>query len=174
MSDEQQIYLGLGSNIDVRYQNLKNGIMLLKKHPHIWVTDQSHVYQSPAMYNIDQDDFFNMVIKVETNLTPLELLKEIQAIELKAGRKKRNNKEYMPRSLDIDILVFGNLLIHSHLLEIPHPGIQERKFVLKPWNDISPDFLVPNYTAKVSELLNNTSDISETRRVLIIDKEGMI
>ena len=174
MADEQYIFLGLGSNIDDRYQNLKNGIKLLNNHPHIWVMDQSHVYQSPAMYNIDQDDFFNMVIKVETNLTPLELLKEIQAIELKAGRKKRNNKEYMPRSLDIDILVFGNLLIHSHLLEIPHPGIQERKFVLKPWNDISPDFLVPNYTAKVSELLNNTTDISETRRVLIIDKEGMI
>ena len=174
MSDEQQIFLGLGSNLNDKYKNLKNGIMLLKKHPHIWVTDQSHVYQSPAMYNIDQDDFYNMVIKVETNLTPLELLKEIQSIELKTGRKKRNNKKYMPRSLDIDILVFGNLIIHSHLLEIPHPGIQERKFVLKPWNDISPDFLVPDYSAKVSDLLNNISDSSETRRVLIFDKERMI
>ena len=77
MSDEQQIFLGLGSNLNDRYKNLKNGIILLKKHPHIWVIDQSHVYQSPAMYNIDQDDFYNMVIKIETNLTPLELLKEI-------------------------------------------------------------------------------------------------
>ena len=60
MSNEQQIFLGIGSNIDDRYQNLKNGIILLNNHPHIWVTDQSHVYQSSPMYNIDQEIFYNM------------------------------------------------------------------------------------------------------------------
>jgi 2-amino-4-hydroxy-6-hydroxymethyldihydropteridine diphosphokinase len=68
MSEDQRIFLGLGSNIGDRYQNLKNGIISLNDHPHIWVTDKSHVYQSPAMYNTELDDFYNMVIEIDTNL----------------------------------------------------------------------------------------------------------
>ena len=173
MADEHYIYLGLGSNIDDRYQNLKKGIKFLNDHPHIWVTDQSHVYQSTPMYNLDQDDFYNMVIKLETNLTPLDLLSEIKSIEAKVGREKKS-KRNMPRILDIDILAFGNLQIDSDLLEIPHLGIPERKFVLKPWNDIAPEYLIPKYSAKISELLDNINDDSEINMVLIFDKEGMI
>ena len=173
MAEEQYIYIGLGSNMHDRYKNLKNGIKLLNDHPHIWVTDQSHIYQSRPMYNLEQEDFYNMVVKLETNLTPLDLLKEIKLIEAKTGRDMQS-KNNMPRILDIDILTFGDLQIHSKLLEIPHPGISERKFVLKPWSDIAPDYLVPNYSAKVCELLDNTDDNSDTRRVLIIDKEGII
>ena len=173
MAEEQYIYLGLGSNMDDRYQNLKKGIKFLNDHPHIWVTDQSHVYQSPPMYNVDQDDFYNMVIKLETNLTPLDLLSEIKRIEVIVGRDKKS-KRNMPRILDIDILAFGDLQIHSDLLEIPHPKISDRKFVLKPWNDIDPDYSVPNYSAKINELLKNTKDNSDIRMVLIFDKEGMI
>ena len=114
-----------------------------------------------------------MVIKLETNLTPLDLLSEIKSIEAKVGRDKKS-KRNMPRILDIDILVFGDLQIHSDLLEIPHPKLLDRKFVLKPWNDIDPDYLVPNYSANVSELLENTEDNSDIRMVLIFDKEGMI
>ena len=77
----------------------------------------------------------------------------------------------MPRILDIDILTFGDLQIHSDLLEIPHPKIFDRKFVLKPWNDIAPDFCIPNNSAKVRELLENTEDISEIHMVLIFDKK---
>ena len=80
----------------------------------------------------------------------------------------------MPRILDVDILVYGDLLIQSDLLEIPHPGISERKFVLKPWSDISPEFNIPHYAVKVSDLLENTNDNSDIRMVLILDKEGMI
>ena len=80
----------------------------------------------------------------------------------------------MPRILDIDILTFGLLQIHSDLLEIPHPKIADRKFILKPWNDIDPDYSVPNCSAKVSELLENTEDNSDIRMVLIFDKDKMI
>ena len=173
MVEEQSIYLGLGSNLDDRYENLKQGIKLLNDHPHLWVIDQSHVYQSPPMYNLDQNDFYNMVIKLETNLNPLDLLGEIKRVEVKVGREKHNTRN-MPRILDIDILTFGDLQIHSDLLEIPHPGILERKFVLKPWNDIAPDYTVPNYNARVSELLEKMDDNSYTRMVLIFDSEGMI
>ena len=173
MAEEQCIYLGLGSNIHDRYQNLKKGIKLLNNHPHIWVIEHSHVYQSPPMYNVDQEDFYNMVIKLEENLTQLDLLGITKSIELEVGRQKER-KRNMPRILDIDILAFGDLQIHSNLLEIPHPKIMDRKFVLKPWNDIDPDYLVPNYSAKVSELLKNTEDDSDIRMVLIFDKEEMI
>ena len=166
MSEEQNIYLGLGSNIDDRYQNLRNGIKFINDHPHIWVTDKSHVYQSPPMYNLDQDDFYNMVIEIETNLNPLELLDEIKKIEIIVGRNSRDDKN-MPRILDVDILAVGELLIRSKLLNVPHPKIDERKFVLKPWNDIAPDFLVPNSDKNIAELLKITKDRSSTRMVLI-------
>ena len=173
MSEEQQIFLGLGSNMGDRYQNLKKGIHQLNDHPHIWVTDQSHVYQSPAMYQTDQDDFYNMVVEIDTNLIPVDLLTEIKKIEIKAGRIIKSKKN-MPRILDIDILAIGDLQIQSELLEIPHPGISERKFVLKPWSDIAPEFTLPDSSQTVSDLLEITTDYSEVRMVLILDKEGMV
>ena len=133
MAEDLRIFLGLGSNIDDRYQNLMNGIQQLNDHAHIWVIEESHVYQTPAMYSSDQQDFYNMVIEIETNLNPLQLLDEVKKIEMKMGREP-NKKKNMPRSLDVDILAVGDILIRSKLLEIPHPKISERKFVLKPWN----------------------------------------
>ncbi len=173
MSEDQRIFLGLGSNMGNRYQNLKNGIIMLNQHPHIWVTDKSHVYQSPPMYVTDQEEFYNMVVKIDTNLIPVDLLNVVKNIEKKAGRQKGREK-YMPRVLDIDILAIGDLEIHSGLLEIPHGGISERIFVLKPWNDIAPKFVVPGQNAMVSEILENTDDDSDVHMVLIFDKEGII
>ena len=173
MSDEQHIFLGLGSNKGDRYQNLKKGIHQLNNHPHIWVTYQSHIYQSQAMYKTDQNDFYNMVLEIDTNLIPIELLTEIKKIEIKAGRIPESKKN-MPRILDIDILAIGDLQIKTASLEIPHPGISERKFVLKPWSDIAPEFTLPNSSQTISDLLENSADISEVRMVLILDKEDMI
>ena len=166
MAEDMRIFLGLGSNLDDRYQNLMNGIQQLNDHAHIWVIDESNVYQTPAMYSLDQQDFYNMVIEIETNLNPLQLLDEVKKIEMKMGREP-NKKKNMPRSLDVDILAVGDILIRSKLLEIPHPKIVERKFVLKPWNDIAPDFLVPNSDKNIKELLRITKDRSSTRMVLI-------
>ena len=166
MAEDMRIFLGLGSNLDDRYQNLMNGIQQLNDHAHIWVIDESNVYQTPAMYSSDQQDFYNMVIEIETNLNPLQLLDEVKKIEIKLGRKP-NKKKNIPRTLDVDILAVGDILIRSKLLEIPHPKIVERKFVLKPWNDIAPDFLVPDSDKNITELLKNTKDRSQTRMVLI-------
>ena len=173
MSDEQHIFLGLGSNMGDRHQNLIKGIYQLNNHPHIWVTYQSHIYQSQAMYKTDQNDFYNMVLEIDTNLIPIELLTEIKKIEIKAGRIPESKKN-MPRILDIDILAIGDLQIQSELLEIPHPKILERKFVLKPWSDIAPEFILPESFQTISDLLESTADYSEVRMVLILDKEGMI
>ena len=173
MAEELRIFLGLGSNIDDRYQNLIKGIQLINEQAHIWVIAQSHVYQSAAMYNLDQEDFYNMVIEIETNLNPLELLGEVKKIEIIAGRNPKKKKN-MPRALDVDILAVGDLLIRSSFLDIPHPKIAERKFVLKPWNDIAPNFKVPNIDKNIAELLKITEDKSSTRMVLIINKDDSI
>ena len=171
MHDNSRIFLGLGSNMGDRYQNLKKGIHLLNNHPHIWVIDQSHVYQSAPLYQTDQEDFYNMVVEIATNLIPVDFLNEIKKIEKKTGRDSKSKKN-MPRTLDIDILAIGNLQIHSGILEVPHPNISERKFVLKPWKDIAPNFRLPESSATISDLLDNTEDNSQVRMVLILDKEN--
>ena len=173
MSEEHRIFLGLGSNLGDRYQNLQKAIHQLNDHPHVWVIKQSHVYQSPAMYQTDQDDFYNIVVEIDTNLIPVDLLIEIRKIEVRVGRIPKSKKN-MPRILDIDILAIGDIQIQSRLLEVPHPGILERKFVLKPWNDIAPEFMLPNCSETISDLLINTDDASNVRMVLILDNDGMI
>ena len=97
----------------------------------------------------------------------------MKKIELILGRNMEDGKN-MPRVIDLDILAIGDLLIHSKLLEIPHPKISERKFVLKPWCDIAPDYVVPNINKSIRELLNITEDKSSTRRVLIFNNEAKI
>ena len=171
MPDDNRIFLGLGSNMGDRYQNLKKGIHLLSNHPHIWVIDQSHIYQSAPLYNTDQEDFYNLVVEIDTNCIPLDLLNEIKKIEKKVGRDLKSKKN-MPRILDIDILAIGDLQIHSELLEIPHPRISERKFVLKPWKDIAPNFKLPDNSLTITELLDTIDDDSQVRMVLIMDKDN--
>ena len=170
MPDDSRIFLGLGSNMGDRYQNLKKGIHLLSNHPHIWVIDQSQVYQSAPLYHKNQEDFYNMVVEIDTNLIPVDLLTQIKKIEKKAGRDSKSKKN-MPRILDIDILAIGDLQIHSGLLEVPHLRISERKFVLKPWKDIASNFRLPESSATIADLLDNTKDDSQVRMVLILDKE---
>ena len=162
-------FLSLGSNIGDRYENLKFAINELDAHPHIWIINKSYLYETEPMYFIEQDAFYNMVIEIDTNLEPLELLDLIKKIEVNRGRKKTVNKN-MPRVLDIDILTIGDLYIRSETLNIPHKRFKERKFVLKPWNDIAGDFLVINENRTVNELLKKTSDKSVLK--MILDVKG--
>ena len=92
MDDNSRIFLGLGSNMGARYQNLKKGIHLLNNHPHIWVIDQSHIYQSAPLYNTDQEDFYNLVVEIDTNCIPLDLLNGIKKIEKLVGRDSKSKK----------------------------------------------------------------------------------
>ena len=168
MPEDMRIFLGIGSNVNDRYQNLKMGMRLINDHPHIWIIEKSYIYQSKAMYYPEQDDFYNMVIEIETNLNPIQLLDSVKTIERKTGRNT-NNSHNMPRTLDLDILSMGDILIRTNVLEIPHPKIAERKFVLKPWNDIAPTYVVPILNKDISGLLKITKDTSPIDRVLIIE-----
>ena len=166
MAEEQNIFLSLGSNLGDRYKNIMNGINLLNQHPHIWVVNQSYIYESSPMYNYNQNKFYNIVIEIETNILSIELLNVIKEIEKKLGRDL-NSRKNMPRTLDIDILVFGDSTIQSDFLTIPHPRIKERNFVLKPWNDIAPDYIMPNQMQNINELLIDSKDTTDIKMILI-------
>ena len=114
-----------------------------------------------------------MVIEIETNLIPIDLLVAIKLIETLNGRtlKEKNN---MPRTLDIDILAIGNLLINTPSLSVPHKSISERRFVLKPWNDIASNFIIVNYNLTVKKMLEDTNDSSDLKMILLFDEKGGI
>ena len=165
-----KIFLGLGSNIENRYNNLQLGLKCLNDHPHIWITNESYIYKSPSMYVLDKADYYNMVIEVETNLEPLNLLKVVKEIEAKCGRIKNDIKN-MPRKLDIDILSIDNLIIETNILMVPHSKISERLFVLRPWNDIAPNFIIPKINKTVSTLLQENNCDNNLRMILILDEK---
>ena len=159
------IFLGLGSNKGDKHKNLMFALYELAKHPHIWITNKSFIYESKPMYLTDQANYYNMVIQIDTNLEPLDLLDHIKKIEIKSGRTISAIKN-MPRTLDIDILAMDQLLIRTKTLNIPHINIKERRFVLKPWSDIASNFILPSEKQSISYLLKHTSDTSKLNLIL--------
>ena len=145
------VYLGLGSNIGDREQTLQSAIDRLQA-PDLVVKRLSPVYETEPMDFKEQRQFWNMVVEVETDLFPMMLLSRIQKIELALGRK-RVGPAGGPRTLDIDILFYGGFTVHSGRLEIPHPRLHERRFVLAPLVDLAPDFRHPQLHKTVRELL---------------------
>ncbi len=141
--DSNIIYLSLGSNMGNRKINLKKALKLLKGNPGIDIENISSLYETEPMYVEDQKSFYNIVVRasIESTMGPFELLGSIKAIEYGLGRRKVGTR-YGPRLIDIDILYFGDEIIKSEILEIPHPKIIERKFVLLPLSEIAPDIKV--------------------------------
>lgn len=130
-------YLGLGSNLGDRLAHLRQGVEGIGQLPATIVETVSPVYESPPWGVIDQPCFLNLCLAISTGLEAHALLDAILAIETANGR--RREVRWGPRSLDIDILVYGNRQIDEDGLKIPHPHILDRDFVLKPLLDIAPD-----------------------------------
>ena len=125
-----KVYLGLGSNLGDREGNLLQACELLG------CLEKSKIHETEPFGVLDQPKFLNMVCEIETELSPRELLLFVKNIEKKLGRKKR--EKWGPREIDIDILFYGDQIIDEPDLKIPHPGIKERDFVLKPLKEIAP------------------------------------
>ena len=157
-------FLGIGSNIDDRLANLNQSVDLISIDPNINFLQVSNFYESPPMYNLNLNTFFNGVIKISTSYTPSQLLVKVKNIESKMGRKK-SVERYENRIIDIDILCFDNEIIESNELTVPHPNIKERKFVLEPWCDIDSNYIIVNENRKVKELLALLPDSLKLRRV---------
>lgn len=146
------IFVGLGSNLDSPQQQVSRAIEELDAMKSTDLIACSSLYRSSPVGPQDQDDFVNAVAMLETRLSAHELLDALQEIENHHGR--RRVQRWGPRTLDLDILCFGDNSIATKRLTVPHPEIANRTFVLKPWAEIEPDWLIPGL-GSVTDLLAN-------------------
>ena len=143
-------FLALGSNLGDREAHLREALNRLKPDE-IRVTRRSSLYETAPQELLDQPCFLNAVIEVETSLFPLQLLACLRQIERQMGRRRVTPKG--PRNIDIDILFYGRSVIRTAELEVPHPRLAERRFVLEPLAEIAPEFRHPVTGKTASEML---------------------
>jgi len=158
-----RIFLSLGTNIGDRAFNLHKALKLIDTHSQIAIISESKIYETSPLENEDQDYFLNQIIEIQTKLDPLDLLDTVKDIECSMGRIKMN-KRYQPRIIDIDILSYNDLILNDKILNIPHSKIKFRKFILKPWTDIAPDYILPNSKDSIKELLECISHLKDEVR----------
>jgi len=142
------VYLGLGSNMGNRRANLDRALELLSQR--LWVDQVSPTYDTEPEGDTSQPRFLNLVSRIRTRLAPLGLLTLAKGIESRLGR--RNAGRNAPRPIDIDILFFGDQVMDTPKLIIPHPRVEERAFVLVPLADIAPDLRHPVTGKTVQEM----------------------
>jgi 2-amino-4-hydroxy-6-hydroxymethyldihydropteridine diphosphokinase len=134
-------YLGLGSNVGDREEYIEQALFLLEKNPAISVSRHSSNYETEAEGGADMPFFINAAVEIRTKLSPHKLLEVCQEIETALGRERE--VEWGPRTIDIDILLYENEIVSEDKLQIPHPLLHERLFVLKPLREIAPHFIHP-------------------------------
>ena len=143
------VYLALGTNLGDRLANLRAAIQALA--PHINVLAESRIYETPPWGYADQPAFLNMAVKCETGLGPESLLKRLKLLEVQLGREA--SFRYGPRRIDLDILLYDDLVLESETLTLPHPRLHERAFVLVPLMDIALNLIHPVLKKSVADLL---------------------
>jgi 2-amino-4-hydroxy-6-hydroxymethyldihydropteridine diphosphokinase len=154
------VFLALGSNLENRKQHIEKAIVLLREK--INDITVAPLYETKPRYFENQNNFLNTVLSGFTELAPQELLQFTKTVQKKVGRVERFRNG--PREIDIDILFYGNVVYKDEELEIPHPRLQERDFVLQPFSDINPDFSHPVLKKTIRELLDS---LPEEQRSII-------
>ena len=144
------VYLSLGSNIGDREANLRAALERLPR-PGLGLLRVSPIYETEPLDYTDQRWFLNLVAEAETSLLPMQLLAHTAKIERELGRVRTVAKG--PRTIDIDILLYGNAVVRTVRLEVPHPRMAERRFVLAPLSDLAPDLRHPVSRSTVREML---------------------
>lgn len=150
------IYLGLGSNHGDRQMNLARCLRILSLSREIQLIKISSVYESEPYGFANQPWFLNMAIEIGTNLQPLQLLEFTQQIERQIGRKKTHH--WGPRTIDIDILSYDNIIFKHPMLNIPHRQLHLRQFVLLPLREIAAGFVHPKLEKNIDQLLKDCRD----------------
>jgi 2-amino-4-hydroxy-6-hydroxymethyldihydropteridine diphosphokinase len=157
------VYLGLGSNMGDRAASLTEACTLISKNIGK-IAKSSHIYETQPYGNENQDWFYNQVIMINTTMKPREVLEAIGRIEREMGRVR--TEKWGPRPIDIDILLYANYVVADKGLEIPHPELHKRSFVLIPLMEIAPDLLHPRLEQPIDLLYANCQDLSE---VIMLD-----
>ena len=164
MSDK--VYLSIGSNLGDKESNIASSIAMLGSFVDNKNIRTSSFYSSEPLYNQDQPSFINIIVELDTILSPFEFLDQIHDIERILGRKFPRGKNE-PRTIDIDIILFGNSSIDTDKLTIPHPGALLRRFVLVPLSELIPEQIFLGTNHKIVDLLNNCPDTSRVSKHLI-------
>jgi len=146
------VYLGLGSNLGDKKLYLQLAVEMISLEIGTVVRQSAFHSSEPWGFN-SGNEFLNVVALVETDLLPMELLKKTQNIERRLGRTEKSTTAYVDRPIDIDILLYNNLIIDEPTLKIPHPLMTERDFVLIPLVEISPDLVNPLTGLKYGEII---------------------
>jgi len=156
------VFLGLGTNLGDREANLNKALELISKSVGR-IDTCSGIYETEPWGFQSENNFLNMVIKVHTKLKPTDLIKKIILIEDHLGRI-RDSRKYISRTIDIDILLYANIVIDKSNLTIPHPLIQDRRFVLVPLCDIAPEMIHPVLSKTFAALLKECKDDREVKK----------
>ena len=148
-------FVGIGSNLQDPLRQVREALAELDQLPHTHVVKRSSLYRTGPIGHAAQPDYINAVAQLETGLPAERLLAELQEIEKRHGRKRRFANA--PRTLDLDVLLYGAARLSSPDLEVPHPRMHERAFVLKPLVEIAPDISIPGRGA-AKDLLARCAD----------------
>jgi 2-amino-4-hydroxy-6-hydroxymethyldihydropteridine diphosphokinase len=157
-----RVFLGVGTNLGNRLQNIKNAFEHLKKEPGLKLLKISSIYETEPVGVLEQPLFLNTACEIATDLKPHHLLKCLLLIETALGRIR--DVPQGPREIDLDILFYDDLIVSDDRLVIPHPLIAERAFVLVPLNEIAPDFFHPVFKLTVSQMLSAVKGTEKVRR----------
>lgn len=165
----ENVFLGLGSNLGDRQHYLIEALQRIANLIETEIVAVSSIYESEPIGYLNQGKFLNIVVQLSTNLEPKILLRETQKIENELGRVRA--VRWGPRTIDIDILYWGRQMVSASDLNIPHPEVARRRFVLAPLNEIAPQFEAPPHFSKVSQLL---AEVSDSGRVeIFLPKENL-
>ena len=161
---EECAYIGLGSNQGDRELRLLTAIAELGRMPGTRVTALSNFYETEPVGGVPQENFYNAVVRILTGLSPLELLAALKRLETVVFQRKPA-VHWGPRSMDLDILLYGDLVLSDDRLTIPHPRLAERRFVLQPLADIAPSLVHPVLGRSIAELLASLTSTDKVVRI---------
>jgi 2-amino-4-hydroxy-6-hydroxymethyldihydropteridine diphosphokinase len=157
------VFIGIGSNLGSAKKNCQRGINALKKKKEIDFVQCSLFYETEPIGGPEQPPFINCVAEIKTTFLPKDLLEYLKELETKMGRVKTIH--WGPRVIDFDILFFGNLIIDTINLKIPHPLCHKRRFVLEPMGEIAPNLIHPVLKKSIRELKNLISSSKEEVKI---------
>lgn len=155
------VFLGLGSNLGDRQRFLQQAVNGVRQVPELRLVRTSGVYESDPFGRGDQPPFLNACVEITTGLTPPELLSRLKDLESRLGRSSR--ERWGPREIDIDILAYDGLVHVDDRVTVPHPGLEQRRFVLVPLREIAPDLVHPVNGMTVEELAAACRDAGKVK-----------